>query len=44
MFTKKKLAVRLSALVLVAVTGAGLVAIEGGSAAGSVEANWPHCC
>lgn len=43
MFTKK-IAVRLGALVLVAVTGTGLVAVETGAAGGAVQANWNNCC
>ncbi|WP_364515568.1 hypothetical protein [Nocardioides sp. LML1-1-1.1] len=44
MFTKK-IAVRLGALVLVAVTGTGLVAVESGAAGGAVRANWGvPCC
>ncbi len=44
MFTKK-IAVRIGALVLVAVTGSGLVAIESGSTTGAVVAdlNKPCC-
>lgn len=43
MFTKK-IAVRLGALVLVAVTGTGLVAVETGAAGGSIGADRSVCC
>ena len=43
MFTKK-IAVRLGALVLVAVTGTGLVTVEGGAVGGSVGADRSVCC
>lgn len=43
MFTKK-IAVRLGALVLVAVTTTGLVAVESGAVNGAIRADWSGCC
>lgn len=40
----KKFAVRISALVLVAVTGSGMISLETQVASGSVQADWNHCC
>ncbi|WP_272902661.1 hypothetical protein [Nocardioides sp. WS12] len=40
----KKVAVRLGALVLVAVTGVGVVGAQTDASEGSLRANWPYCC
>lgn len=39
-----RIAVRLGALALVAVTGAGVLTVHADADEGSLRANWPYCC